>query len=42
VNELKALTAEEKNTYNTTKDKKKKQEMKDKALGTVGGMYLMQ
>lgn len=42
VNESKALTAEEKNTYNTTKDKKKKQEMKDKALGTVGGMYLMQ
>lgn len=42
VNESKALTPEERNTYNTTKDKKKKQEMKDKALGTVGGMYLMQ
>lgn len=42
VNESKALTPEEKNTYNTTKDKKKKQELKDKALGTVDGMYLMQ
>ena len=42
VNESKALTTEEKNTYNTTKDKKKKQELKDKGLGTVNGMYLMQ
>ena len=42
VNESKALTPEEKKTYNTTKDKEKKQEMKDKALGTVDGMYLMQ
>lgn len=42
VNESKALAPEEKNTYNTTKDKKTKQELKDKALGTVGGMYLMQ
>lgn len=42
VNESKTLAPEEKNTYNTTKDKKTKQELKDKALGTVGGMYLMQ
>ena len=42
VNESKALTPEEKNTYNTTADKKVKQELKDKALGTVGGNYLMQ
>ncbi len=42
VNESKALTPEEKNTYNTTKDKKQKQELKDKGLGTVDGMYLMQ
>lgn len=42
VNESKALTQEEKKEYNTTKDKKKKQELQDKGLGTVGGMYLMQ
>jgi hypothetical protein len=42
VNQSKALTPEEKKTYNTTTDKKVKQELKDKALGTVGGDYLMQ
>lgn len=41
INESKVLTPEEKKEYNTTKDKKVKQELEDKAKGTYGGMYPM-
>ena len=41
IEESKVLTPEEKKTYNTTKDKKKKREIEDKAKGTYGGMYPM-